>query len=768
MARRPRKPKPTSRPEEIADALRARGLEVDPDTLDALAREAGAASGDGAIDLDQLAGAVERLAAGRNPKRDAADYEAHREAMGAKRRTQSRSARDIGPIPPPEDPERRAECARSFRLFCETYLRAKFPLAWSPDHLELIEGIEQTTLIGGNLAVALPRGSGKTTLIIAGSEWALVNAYRRFPVAIGADEPKAVTMLEEIRMVLEHNGLLAADFPEICYPIRALEGINQRAAGQLCQGERTNIHITANSITLPTIQGSAVSGSTFGVAGITGSIRGLRAATLAGEILRPDLALIDDPQTDESARSESQCAQRERKVLSTVLHLAGPGKRLAALMACTVIRKGDMADRFLTRSIYPEWRGIRGRLMISMPQDEELWAKYSDLYREGREIGDTSRATKFYKRHRRKMDKGAQPSWPERYIADDSPIAELSAVQHAMNLYLLDPEGFYAEYQNDPRSPEDEGIDQPDPAKIIGRLSNLKHGVLPEDTVHLTAFVDVQKSALLYTVVAVNDRFGGSIVHYGSEPEQRTHYYTLRDMKRTLQTEMPGASLEAQLFAGMGRLGDRLFPMVWRTQGGVEHSIALGLMDSAWGQSEPTVMKYVRESRWRHILRPSRGMGITAGRMPMREWARKPGEKRGMNWVIRPPVSGKATRLVIYDTNWWKSFAHARLSAPLGDPSAMTLYGDRPERHRMLVEQLCAEKRTRTFGNGREVDEWHLPPHQPDNHFGDGFVGCLVAASILGVRMEALEESRASVKARGVKKWSDVFAEKQRQRSGAA
>jgi hypothetical protein len=617
----------------------------------------------------------------------------------------------------------------------------------------------------------MPRGSGKTTLIIAGGVWGLVYAHRRFVVLIGADEPKATNMLEEFRLDLEHNDLLIEDFPEICHPIRALEGINQRAAGQLCEGERTNIHITANTITLPTVRGSRASGATVGVAGITGSIRGLRAMTLSGEVIRPDLALIDDPQSDESAHSESECAKRERKIKSAVMHLAGPGRRLAALMACTVIRKGDLADRFLTPSIFPEWRGIRGRLMNAMPEDEALWAKYADLYREGREIGDISRATKFYKRQKRKMDKGADPAWPERFITGIGPhVDEISAVQHAMNLYFQDPEGFYAEFQNDPRSPEDEGVNQPDPVAISSRVSNLKHGVLPEDTVHLTAFIDVQQSALYYLLVAFNDRFGGSLVHYGTEPEQRTQHFTLRGLKHTLQSAMPGASLEAQIYGGLDRLCDRLLPMVWRTQGGVEHAVGLGLIDSAWGQSEPTVMKFVRESRWRHIVRPSRGMGITAGKQPMREWAKKPGEKRGLNWMIRPPVAGKATRLVLYDTNWWKSFAHARLATPLGDPSAITLYGDRPERHRLLVEHLCAERRTRTFGNGREVDEWRNPPHNPDQHWFDGFVGCCVAASILGVRMAALEESKAAhgAAARRGRSWSQVFEEKRRQRIGAA
>ena len=106
----------------------------------------------------------------------------------------------------------------------------------------------------------------------------------------------------------------------------------QRAAGQLYQGKQTHMGWTAREIVLPTIAGSLASGAIIRVAGITGRIRGMKHKRADGSSARPSLVLIDDPQTDESARSPSQCANRERILAGAILGLAGPGKKIAGLM----------------------------------------------------------------------------------------------------------------------------------------------------------------------------------------------------------------------------------------------------------------------------------------------------------------------------------------------------------------------------------------------------------------------------------------------------
>ena len=86
-----------------------------------------------------------------------------------------------------------------------------------------------------------------------------------------------------------------------------------------------------------------------------------------GKTVRPSLVVLDDPQTDESARSLSQCANREAILAGAVLGLGGPGKKISGIMPCTVIRPGDMADNILDRDKHPEWNGERTRMVYSFP-----------------------------------------------------------------------------------------------------------------------------------------------------------------------------------------------------------------------------------------------------------------------------------------------------------------------------------------------------------------------------------------------------------------
>ena len=193
-----------------------------------------------------------------------------------------------------------------------------------------------------------------------------------------------------------------------------------------------------------------MTGAIIKVAGITGRIRGMKHKRADGQTVRPSLVVLDDPQTDESARSLSQCATRESILAGAVLGLAGPGKKISGIMPCTVIRPGDMADRILDRDKHPEWQGERTKMIYSFPANEKLWDRYAQIRAESlRAERGLADATEFYRQHRAEMDEGAIVAWPERYNHD-----ELSAIQHAMNLKLQDERAFWAEYQNEPL-PED-------------------------------------------------------------------------------------------------------------------------------------------------------------------------------------------------------------------------------------------------------------------------------------------------------------------------
>ena len=223
-------------------------------------------------------------------------------------------------------------------------------------------------------------------------------------MGIGQQSPRRANRpcrLDSIKMEFDGNERLLADFPEVVYPIQSLDGIANRCNGQLYQGERTHIGWTAKEVVLPTIAESTASGAIIKVGGITGRIRGMKYKRADGKTVRPSLVVLDDPQTDESARSLSQCANREAILAGAVLGLAGPGKKISGIMPCTVIRPGDMADNILDRDKHPEWNGERTRMVYAFPTDEKLWARYAEIRAAGLRHGDGgSAATEFYRQHR--------------------------------------------------------------------------------------------------------------------------------------------------------------------------------------------------------------------------------------------------------------------------------------------------------------------------------------------------------------------------------
>ncbi len=663
------------------------------------------------------------------PQSDVDPYERMKEAARARNAALAVAGRDIGELPAVENIERKAKASRDFRFFCESYFPLTFHLAWSPDHLKVINKIEQAIVKGGLFALAMARGSGKSSLSECACIWAVLYGHRDFVCLIGSDEGHACDMLESIKTELDGNEQLLADFPEVCFPIQALDGISNRANGQLYQGKRTQIGWTAKEIVLPTIAGSSASGAIIKVAGITGRIRGMKFKRPDGRTVRPSLVVLDDPQTDESARSLSQCANRESILAGAVLGLAGPGKKISGIMPCTVIRPSDMADSILDRDKHPEWNGERTKMVYAFPTNERLWQQYAVLRAEGFRAGDGGlRATDFYRLNQAAMDEGSKISWPERFNYD-----ELSAIQHAMNLKLQDEAAFFAEYQNEPL-PEVEAADQELSAEqIAGKTNRMERGAIPIGCSHVTMFVDVQANLLYYVIAAWEDDFTGYLVDYGSYPDQRRPYFTLRDARLTLANISKFAGLEGSIYAGLQSITGDLLNREWRRDDGAMLRIERCLIDANWGSSTDVVYQFCRQSAHASIVMPSHGRFVGASSQPFSEYKRRPGERVGHNWRI-PNVHGKrAVRHVIYDTNYWKSFVHARLAVAMGDRSCLSLFGDQPEQHRLLAEHMTSEYRVKTEARGRTVDEWKIRPERGDNHWLDCLVGCAVSASMQGV-----------------------------------
>lgn len=653
----------------------------------------------------------------------------HTDYIAERGRVMRGKSRDIGAPKPPKDAERKERASGDFAFFCKSYFPFIFELPWSPDHLQAIGKIEAAVLRGQLFAFAMPRGSGKTTLCEIACLWALLYGHHQFVVFVGASEENAKNSLETLKAELETNDVLHEDFQEVTHPVRMLEGSIRRADLQHIEGRLTKIGWRTDEMRLPDVEGSAASGGLVKVRGIDGAIRGLKARMPDGRTARPSLVIVDDCQTDKSAKSNSQCASRKHVLNGAILNLAGPRVKIAGIFPCTVIRKGDAADTILDRKQNPVWHGERFKLVYEWPSNDDLWAKYVDLRQSDLEMGgDGANATEFYKENREAMDAGGRVAWPERFNDD-----EVSAIQHAYNLRSRDEYAFFAEYQNEPivEETEERALNPQVTARLVNGLAQRE---IPQPCTELTAFIDVQKNLLYWAVMAFEPNFTGYVIDYGTWPDQKQHYFTLRGARHTISRFLgAGTAFEANLFQALLRLRTQ-----WEKQGYMRDDGGLFpfsnvLIDANWGESTDTVYDFCR-----HEARdwfPAHGKFYGAAGVQINEYKRKSGESVGDHWRI-PPVHGKRMmRHVLYDTNHWKTFLANRLSTPFPAPGSCTLWRADPSRHKLIADHLHAEYPTLVEAKGRAVTEWKIRPEKPDNHWLDCLAGCYVGASMAGVTL---------------------------------
>lgn len=700
-------------------------------------------------------------------------YDEYRQKQAGISRERSQAGREIGAVPDIADPGRRESCRESLRLFCETYNPEAFSLGWSTDHLAAIARIEEAATAGALYAFAMPRGSGKSTICRMAALWAVSYALKRYVYLIGASAEKGEDSLDAVKTYVRFLPLYAADFPEISWPAQCLAGIAQRASGQTCGGESTSIEWGKGRVILPTVpppgnwpkawplraDGNVpTSGAVLGVSGLTGEgIRGSNLTLTTGEAVRPDFVLLDDPQTDESARSRSQNTSREALIAGAVLGMAGPGKAISAVMPCTVIAPGDMVDRLLDRSKHPLWRGHRTRMLRTMPDDMDAWREYFDVYYDCAllEPPDFTAANAYYLTRRKALEAGAEASWPER-----KEPWEVSAVQHAMHIFARGERAFYAEYQNEPQT-ADAGLDSKefDPPAVAARVNGVERFAVPKECQQLTAFVDVGRGSLhWYAVVAWNDRGGGAVVDYGCWPRQSRTVFEASDARPSLRDRYPGLSDSQLVFAGLRDLTAEILPRAYYRDGsGDEMRVERCLIDSGYEQA--AVMQFIRQSPSAGIILPSKGVGRTTASRGVSEWKPRPGERAGYHWRLTVGEQSR-TRQVIFDPDAWKSRLHELLTTPPGDGRGLFLYGKSAGPHELLSEHLAAEYSHPITLRGTTFDKWEPRPDRRDNHLLDCLVGAAVAAGVLGVSWSASPRHEPPAPKQPKRAWGDKYKDK--------
>ena len=122
----------------------------------------------------------------------------------------------------------------------------------------------------------------------------------------------------------------------------------------------------------------------------------------------------------------------------------------------------------------------------------------------------------------------------------------------------------------------------------------------------------------------------------------------------------------------------------------------------------------------------------------MQHWGAKGKPVRIGHFWVDEKLTKRVYRTVKGDVNYWKSAVHDSFSLRSGERGSITFWGNNLEAHRMVSEHMTAEKVVLVEANSRKVNEWSNPFNQ-DNHWFDCLVGCMIAASTLGIEAKELQ-----------------------------
>jgi len=639
--------------------------------------------------------------------------------------------------PRPQSPQRRKKVAECPMKFMETY--AKPDLVSSGKWIDFTEGqireieiAKQAILHGGQYAFAAPRGDGKTTRIEWLTLWAVLNGYHQCVVPVGADKGAADDILENLKFELLTNDLLAADYPEVCIPARVADGRAQRARTLSIDGKSVRFVWGKDKVVFPTIPGSPSSGAIIVPRGLTGRLRGMKVKIEGVGDVRPSLFLLDDPQTDESAKSPTQCDVRESLVLGAVLGSGGGKDRVAAFMPCTIIHPDDLAARFLDREAKPEWHGTTRSLVKTFPTIiEQAWEKspglMPDIWKEYQNIRNDDfrldmiipkNANAFYREHQDQLEAGAEVDNPQRILPGD-----VSPLQTAMNYYFdRGREVFFAEYQNTPESLSSVEV-KVTPEIVASRVNGFAHREVPSDAAFLVSMADINYVGLNYVVTAFTNDLTGYIVDYGKHPD---------GFRRLVTKGMSEHEKNQAIATGIKRLWEILAGREY-LQHGERRSIDVMLYDANYWTH--TVLMAIRSMGCPRIVMADRGTESKKYR-PARE-ERMFGTPKYETHVEKASLTGVLQ--VRHNADYWRMFAQKAFLVEPGIPGSLSIYGDDPQDHTRLAEEVCGEILRRYVPGDPDLYAWDRKPGVY-NDLLDAVVGCYPAAVNLGATPPGQEQ----------------------------
>ena len=295
-----------------------------------------------------------------------------------------------------------------FQFFSQFYLREHFTRPLAGMHSELAMTVEEMLSTPGrmHLAVAWPRGHGKTTWAVLGLPvWCVCYTKRHFIPIISDSFPQAKGHLGTLKHELEHNQRIIEDFGTL--------------QGNKWQEDDVETTTDVKVVAL----GSRM------------KIRGRKFRQW-----RPDLIIVDDPEDIKAVQSPTMRRDVNNWFTRSVVRAGWDDTKI--LVIGNFIHS-ECLVRMCTMN--PMFQHTTYQAVTSWSDNPDLWERWKTILTNIENPKKERDAYNFYKEYQKDMDAGAKSAWPEAY-----PYYELMVIKASEG-----NASFSMELQNVPVAPED-------------------------------------------------------------------------------------------------------------------------------------------------------------------------------------------------------------------------------------------------------------------------------------------------------------------------
>jgi hypothetical protein len=629
-----------------------------------------------------------------------------------KREQRSESARIE--IPECKNPKRREECLQDPERFLVTYFADRYRLGMGKDHRFIIQSIYDRAHTGGRQAIAAPRGRGKSEIVKGMIPYLVLANLVRFPLPIAATTPLAKRLYVDFKKKIATNEMLLEDFPEVCFPVKALEGAPQRAGRQHVDGKLTGIVWAGDYLCLPTVEGSPYGGVKMTYYGLDAAFRG---ANIDGD--RPDFILIDDPETRESAKSIQQIHDREQIIDQDISGLVSQEDNLTMAIITTCQNRYCLSYKLTDPKQKPAYNGRRFGMIVQWPKNSHMWDEYIAKRHAGQSSGDEygREAVQYYLDNRAEMDEGVEmitEAFVPVTLASGEEMVH-SAIQQAYNKIAdTSHDAYCTEYQNEPPQEDQIEVMGLSAARVQSRIHRLPQRQAPSTTELRTVGIDIGNRNSHWTDIAWEGNAIGSVVDYGI-------------METHLEYQADDKAIEVAILASLE---------VWADEVVEKINPLICLIDSGSGKGHTQAVYEFCRRRGRPFF-PSKGWDAGRFRMPPQTDEKVPFVDAWAHKLIKDNVW-----LYNINTEAWKRWVHQRfLTAAYDDggnrnDGSLTLFDPGPDkrRHLSFSHHITAEEEQLIPVDGKEMKRvWFVKNR--NNHWLDSTALACAGAGCVGVEL---------------------------------